>query len=103
MKNMDKGLTVPKWLLIILPKILQMPQSLSAQFVCPSPKVQDFNEKRLHWASVVRECYTTTTSNVTTAAWLLLLCKGLTKLEIQPFDLSETRVVNLNILNTFHD
>ena len=28
---------------------------------------------------------------------------GLTKLEIQPFDLSETRVVNLNILNTFHD
>jgi hypothetical protein len=31
-----------------------MPQNLSAQFVCPSPKVLDFNEKRLHWASVVR-------------------------------------------------
>ena len=31
------------------------PQNLSAQFVCPSPKVQDFNEKRLHWASVVRD------------------------------------------------
>ena len=29
-------------------------QNLSAQFVCPSPKVWDFNEKRLHWASVVR-------------------------------------------------
>ena len=31
-----------------------MPQNLSTQFVCPSPKVCDFNEKRLHWASVVR-------------------------------------------------
>jgi hypothetical protein len=26
---------------------------LSAQFVCPSPKVLDFNEKRLYWASAV--------------------------------------------------
>ena len=33
MENMDKGLT--------------------AQIVCPSPKVWDFDEKRLHWASVV--------------------------------------------------
>ena len=47
---MDKGLTVPKWVLIIWPK---MPKNLSAQFVCPSPKVWDFNEKRLHWPSVV--------------------------------------------------
>ena len=39
MENMDKGLTAPKW-----PKI---PQNLSAQ-------VLDFNEKRLHWVSVVR-------------------------------------------------
>ena len=31
-----------------------MPQNLSAQFVCPSPKILDFNEERLHWASVVR-------------------------------------------------
>ena len=53
---MDKGLTVPKWVLIVRPKILQMPQNLSAQFVCPSPKALDFNEKRLHWASVVRVC-----------------------------------------------
>ena len=52
MENMDKGLTVPKWVLIVWPKI---PQNLSAQFVCPSPKVLDFNEKRLHWASVVRD------------------------------------------------
>ena len=33
----------------------QIPQNLSAQFVCPNPKVWDFDEKRLHWASVVRE------------------------------------------------
>ena len=31
-----------------------MQQNLFAQCVCPSPKVIDFNEKRLHWASVVR-------------------------------------------------
>ena len=54
MENMDKGLTVPKWVLIVWPKIPQMPQNLSAQFVCPSPIILDFNEKRLHWASVVR-------------------------------------------------
>ena len=32
----------------------KMSQNLSAQFVCPSPKYLDFNEKRLHCASVVR-------------------------------------------------
>ena len=53
MENMDKGCTVPKWVLIVWPKIPQMPQNLFAQFVCPSPKVLDFIEKRLHWASVV--------------------------------------------------
>jgi hypothetical protein len=51
---MDKGLTVPKLLLIVRAKIPQMPQNLSAQIVCPRPKVLDFNEKRLHWVSVVR-------------------------------------------------
>ena len=44
MENTDKG----------RPKIIQMPQNLTAQFVCLSLKVWDFNEKRLHWASVVR-------------------------------------------------
>ena len=47
MEHMDKGLIV--WL-----KIPQTPQNLSALFVCPNPKVLDFNEKRLHWAPVVR-------------------------------------------------
>ena len=41
-------------MLIDWPKIPQVPQNLSVQFVCTSPKVLDFNEKRLHWASVVR-------------------------------------------------
>jgi len=46
MENMDKGLTVPKWVLINRPKIPQMPQNLSAQIACPSPKVPDLNEKK---------------------------------------------------------
>ena len=51
-KNIDsKWLTVPKWVLIVWPK---MPQNSSAQFVCPSPKVLDFNAKRLHWTPLVR-------------------------------------------------
>ena len=54
MENMDKGLTVPKWVLINWLKIPKMPQNLSAQIVCSSPKVWNFDDKRLHWASVVR-------------------------------------------------
>ena len=46
MENMDKGLLVPKSVLIVLPKIPQTPWNLSAQFVCPSQKVLDFNEKK---------------------------------------------------------
>ena len=53
-ENLDKGLTVPKWVLINWPKIPQWPQNLFAHIVCLSPKVWDFNEKRLYWASVVR-------------------------------------------------
>ena len=52
---MDKRLTVPKYVLIVQLKIPQMPQNLSAQFVYPNPKFLDFNEKRLLWASLVRE------------------------------------------------
>ena len=43
---MDEGLTVLKWVLIVQPRIPQMPQNLSALFVCPNPKVLDFNEKK---------------------------------------------------------
>ena len=41
----------------------QIPQNLHAQFVCPSTKVLDFNEKMLHWASVVRGKVTMKTQN----------------------------------------
>ena len=54
---MDQGLTVPKWVLIVWPKISQMPQNLSAPFVCHyghSLKVLDFIEKMVNLASVVR-------------------------------------------------
>ena len=50
----DMGLTVLKGVLVVWPKIPQMSQDLFAQFVCPSPKVLDCNENRLHWGSVVR-------------------------------------------------
>ena len=50
---MDKGHTVPKWALIVWPKIPQMPQNLSAQ--AQKFWISIFNEKRLHWVSVVRD------------------------------------------------
>ena len=52
MENMDKGLTVPKLVLIIQPKILQRPKKITAQNVCPSPKV--LKKIRL-WVSVVHD------------------------------------------------
>jgi hypothetical protein len=43
---MDKGLTVPKWVLIVWPKI----PTNAPKCICPiclaSPKVLDFNEKK---------------------------------------------------------
>ena len=43
---MDKGLTVPKWVLIIWPKIPPKNQSLYVMPICPiSPKVWDIVEK----------------------------------------------------------
>ena len=42
---MDKGLTLPKIVPIIWPQIPKMSQKISAQFVCPSPKVSDFWKK----------------------------------------------------------
>ena len=46
MEKINKGLAVPKWVLIVWPKIPQAPQNLSVQFVCPSLKVLDFNKKK---------------------------------------------------------
>ena len=61
MENMDKGLTVPNWVLISWPKIPQMPPNLSAQ-------VRKFGipmKKRLHWVSVIRGI------NDSTFEWIL--------------------------------
>ena len=38
MENMDKGLTVPKWVLINRLKVPQIPQNLFDQIVSPSQK-----------------------------------------------------------------
>ena len=43
-ENVGKGLTVPKRVLIVWPK---MAQNFSAQHVCPSTKVWDFDEKKI--------------------------------------------------------
>ena len=54
MKNIDKRLTATKWVLINRPKYPK-----SHKMNCPKclhkPKIRDFNEKKLHWASVVRD------------------------------------------------
>ena len=63
MENIDR-LAVPKWVLIIRPKIPQIPKNVFALFVCPSQKVLYFNEKRLHWASVVRDTESISNVNV---------------------------------------
>ena len=50
---MDKGLIVLKWVLIVWPKIPKRPQNLP-NLSDKAQKVLDFNEKMLHWASLVR-------------------------------------------------
>ena len=58
MENTDKELTVPKWVLIKPLKTPKITQNLSAQIVCPSSKVWDFDKKgfigvRSPWASLI--------------------------------------------------
>ena len=49
MENVDKGLTVPKWVLILQPKIPQMPP------IClPKPKSLGFSKRSSLWVSEVR-------------------------------------------------
>jgi hypothetical protein len=48
MENMEKGLTAPKWVLTVWPKI--HPPNLSAQ----AQKFGILMKKRLHWVSEVR-------------------------------------------------
>ena len=55
MENMDKGFTVPKWVLINQPKIPTMLQNLSAQIVYQAQKFGIFMKKGFI-GSVVRGC-----------------------------------------------
>ena len=68
---MDKGLTLPKWMLINQVKIPQNAPK-SAQIVCPSPKSWDFDETRLHRASVVLVCVHESATNFLEAHVVLL-------------------------------
>ena len=45
MENKDTWPTVPKWVLIVWPKIPQMLSKFLAQFVCQNPKVLVFRKK----------------------------------------------------------
>ena len=55
MENMDKGLTVPKWVLINRPKIPKRPKIYLPKLSAQAQKFWDFDEKSLRWASVVRD------------------------------------------------
>ena len=51
---MDKGLTVPKWVLLVWPKIPPNAPEFICPIACLRQKDVDFNEKMFHWVSVVR-------------------------------------------------
>ena len=54
MENMDKGLTLPKWVLIVWPKIHQMPKIYLPKLFAQAPNLVTLMKKRLHWVSIVR-------------------------------------------------
>ena len=53
MENMDKGLTGPKWVLIVWPKISQTSQTFSAQKYLPKPKSSRFLKESFLWVSLI--------------------------------------------------
>ena len=60
---------------IFWPRIPKMPQNVSAKLVCPSPKVLDFNEKRVHWASVVFDFTCVKRIYVNQGLGVIMFCK----------------------------
>ena len=54
MENMNKEPTVPKWVLINRPKLSQMPQIFSAQFVSAQAQKFGIFEESSFWVSVLR-------------------------------------------------
>ena len=55
MENMDKGLTVSKWMLINWPKITKCPKIYLPKLSAQARKFGISMKKELHWASVVCE------------------------------------------------
>ena len=51
---MEKALTASQQVLITQPKIPPNDPEIICPICLPKPKILDFNEKSLHWASVVR-------------------------------------------------
>ena len=47
MENMNKGLTVPKWVVVVWPKIPQMPQTFSDKIPAKAQKFRMFEKKTL--------------------------------------------------------
>ena len=47
MENMDKELTVPKWVLIVRPKIPQMPQKFQPKMSAQAQKFKIFEKSSL--------------------------------------------------------
>ena len=45
MENIEEQATVPKWVQINQPEIPPKPPNLSTLFVCPSPKIWNFDKK----------------------------------------------------------
>ena len=55
MENMDKGITVPKWVLILRPKIPGLPQKFRPIFSAQGKKFRIFETKKTSlWISIVR-------------------------------------------------
>ena len=79
-----------------------MPQKSSAQFVSPSPKVLDFNEKRLHWASVdrgdmhrhllFRFLWQVHENGYCFSSWVLGFCAKLRACAVPHLDLATTKI-----------
>jgi hypothetical protein len=54
MENMDKGLTVPKWVLMFGQKYPKYPKIYLPNLLAQAQKFWISMKKGLHWASVVR-------------------------------------------------
>ena len=73
-----------------------MPENLSSQFVCPILKILDFNEKKIHWASVVHAW--NESKWLENSQWALLCCSD----ESQCSRIVRNPILLLRTYFTFH-